>query len=47
MKDKVMKHDRWISRLDFFEMVKTAKSLIDILTDFEKKYTSELELSKA
>lgn len=47
MKDKVMKHDRWVSRLDFFEIIKTSKNLIDLLTDFEKKYTSELELSKA
>ena len=46
MKDKMMKHDQWVSRLDFLEVVRTTKTLVQILTNFEKKYTHELELTK-
>ena len=49
MKDKIIKHDRWVSRLDFQDILEASKDLKYFLEDYGSQfiYDHETELIKA
>ena len=32
-KDKIFKHDRWVARLDFADIIKASKEMVDLLEE--------------